>query len=377
LFRLSREKALHTVVRGALPVDVLKKMLKHHIPQKLARELAPEAWAGLAVSVLMENPEQGLELAQALHDRLAWDREPADMEEWERLARERPLEALWMGALSETKPVRKAFVRLAPECLRAFRASPQCTPPSWDFTEGILEIHTQTVRDLRDAEKTADDAERKLEAERQRLDDLRGELKQLRRENSELRGEKAQAERRASALAARARPAAAPHDADRIEELERRLRKAEKEAEHLRRELERRDSNGGGGSALPPPGASSAVEVPAMPAPPLSPPPAPQPGDDNPRRRVMRQILRKLFKKGKIGGSHTHEDNVYRGVPDHEKGVAKEVMDLLYREGYLVPKPTATDPHVSLSPERTADVKAILAGEVTNPRLVRYLEGRG
>ena len=374
LFRLSRERALHAVVRGALPVDVLKRMLKDVMPRQLARELPPEAWAGLAVTVLIESAEPGPPLAQALHDRLAWDGEPAGMEEWQRLARERPLEALWMGALSESKAVRKAFPRLAPECLRAFRGSPQCAPPSWDFTEGILDVHTRTVRELREAEKSAEGAERKLEAERLRLDDLRGELKQLRRENSELRGEKAKAERRAADLAARALPAAAPSDARRIEELERRLRKSEKEAEHLRRELERREA--ADGEVPPPPGASSAVQVPASGSPP-APPLPPRPADDSPRRRVLRHILRKLFKKGKIGGSHTHEDNVYRGVADHEKGVAKEVIDLLYREGYLVPKPTATDPHVSLSPERTADVRAILSGEVTNPRLARFLEGRG
>jgi hypothetical protein len=96
--------------------------------------------------------------------------------------------------------------------------------------------------------------------------------------------------------------------------------------------------------------------------------------DTNPRRRVLRQMLKKLFKKGKIGASHTHEDNVYRGVADHDKGLAKEAMDLLYREGLLMPKPTTTDPHVSLRPDRTAEVRAIVAGEIKNPRLARFVE---
>ena len=205
LSRLSRERAIHTVLRGALSVDLLKRMLKDVMPRQVAREMPPEVWAGLAVTVLMANPDLGLPLAQALHDRLGWDREPADMQEWERLARERPLEALWMGALSESKPVRKAFPRLAPECLRAFRASPECVPPSWEFTDGVLDLHGVMLRDFREAERKAEDAERKLEVERQRLDELRGELKQLRRENSDLRGEKAQAERRANALASQAR----------------------------------------------------------------------------------------------------------------------------------------------------------------------------
>jgi hypothetical protein len=89
---------------------------------------------------------------------------------------------------------------------------------------------------------------------------------------------------------------------------------------------------------------------------------------------VLRQILRKLFKKGKIGASHTHQDNVYRGLPDHDKGIAKQAMDLLYREGLLMPKPTATDPHVSLAPDKTTESRAIIAGEIENPRLRRWIE---
>ena len=54
---------------------------------------------------------------------------------------------------------------------------------------------------------------------------------------------------------------------------------------------------------------------------------APVSADPNPRRRVIRLMLKKLVKKGKIGAAHTHEDNVYRGVADHEKGIAKDAMD--------------------------------------------------
>jgi hypothetical protein len=85
-------------------------------------------------------------------------------------------------------------------------------------------------------------------------------------------------------------------------------------------------------------------------------------------------MLKKLLKKGKVGASHTHEDNVYRGVADHEKGIAKDAIDLLYREGYFMPKPTATDPHLSIAAERVAEVKAIIAGELGDPRLARFVE---
>jgi hypothetical protein len=162
----------------------------------------------------------------------------------------------------------------------------------------------------------------------------------------------------------------------RADELERKLRKAEKEREHLQRELARMQdertptprppdemlSGSGADEAVLD---ESALQLHSEPS--LS-------DDPNPRRRLLRQMLRKLVKKGKIGASHTHEDNVYRGVADHEKGIAKEVMDLLYREGFLVPKPTVTDPHVSLRPERLAEVRAIVAGELTNQRLRRFVE---
>jgi hypothetical protein len=239
LVRLAREKALQTLVRGALPPALLKRLLllRHALPRGAAASMPEEIWAGLASGVALEDPVTAMEVAQGLHDRLGWDQEPA-AEDWSRLAAERPLEALWMAALSETRSVRKSFPAFAAECLRIFRASPACTPPSWDFVDSILDFHSATVRALGESERRLEDETRKLEAERERLTELREELKRLRRETSELRGEKARVERRVQALEAAAREPS-PRDADRIEDLERRLRKSEKEREHIRRELER------------------------------------------------------------------------------------------------------------------------------------------
>src|SRR5262249_23197225 len=158
-----------------------------------------------------------------------------------------------------------------------------------------------------------------------------------------------------------------------VEERERRLRKLEKENEHLRRELERSraDRDGDEADAV----AYALEDEPAVTSPgfPAAPGTLGLADDPIPERRVLRQILRKLFKKGKIGASHTHEDNVYRGVADHEKGIAKEAMDLLYREGLLMPKPTTADPHVSLNPDEVPQVRAIISGEIANPRLRRFV----
>jgi len=368
--RLARARAFYTLVRGALPLPTLRRLLKDAMPRSSAREMPNEVWASLAASIGLEDGTFAVPLAQALHEQVGWDREPADMDAWWRAVRERPLEALWMAALSESKPLRKEFNHVAEHCLENWRESPSCTPPSWEYVEALLDVQGASARDVRDAERRAEDSERKQSADRERLEELREELKRLRRENAELRGGKAEAERRAARASGPA--PAAPPDAMRLEELERRLRKSEKENEHLRRENVRLEAVRLEGPSVliesrPEPLTPSAkvadLEDDSMAR------------DPNPRSRVLRQMLRKLVKKGKIGAAHTHEDNVYRGVADHEKGIAKEAIELLYREGFFVPKPTATDPHVSISPERMGEVHGIIAGEIENARLVRFLEG--
>jgi hypothetical protein len=363
--RLAREKALQTLIRGALPSRTLQGLLKDALPRNAARQMPPEIWASLASGIAYESPEFGVLLAEALNERLAWDEEPPSLDGWWQLVADRPLEALWMAALSGTRTVKKEFAHIAEHALENFRGSPAATPPSWEFVEGILDVQAQTLETLRDAEKTRDDARRRAEADREKLDELRDEARKLRRENGELRAAKAAGERRAASV--RERNATGTEETKRVEELERRLRKTEKEREHLARELERFEGDEPGAPAAPDDDAPPAPEAPTRAVVAVA-------DDPLPRRRVMRQILKKLFKKGKIGASHTHQDNVYRGVADHEKGIAKEAIDLLYREGLLVPKPTTADPHVSLSPERTLEVQAIVGGEVTNPRLLRWVE---
>jgi hypothetical protein len=365
LRRLSKRWALHVLVRGALPVKTVGRLLRGAFSARTMRELPEEALAGLVASIAFADADFARIVCLELNDRLAWDNEPASLDAWWAPVRERPLEALWMAAMSSSREVRKEFDHILDHCLDNYRNSPECLQPSWDFVEGNLEVHAATARDLQEAIRTAEDAERRLETERQRLDELRDELKRLRREAAELRREHAQT-RRLLDDARRSPGPAAPTAADvgRVAELEQALRKADKENEHLRRRLERDN-----GDAETPP-------APVAPAPDILAPRRPQPPlsqDPNPRRRVLRQMLRKLYKKGKIGASHTHEDNVFRGVPDHDKGVAKELMDLLYRDGFLVPKPTVADPHVSLSSERIEEVKEMISGRIASARLKRYL----
>jgi hypothetical protein len=148
----------------------------------------------------------GLHLAEALGDRLGWDREPARPEDWQRLADERPLEALWLGALSEDKAIRKGYPKLAASAIRAFTASPECPKPSWEFVDILLDLQALATREVDRLVKANDELHRRTETERVRSEDLRDELKRLRRENAELRAERAAADKRAAAATeARAR----------------------------------------------------------------------------------------------------------------------------------------------------------------------------
>jgi hypothetical protein len=49
-------------------------------------------------------------------------------------------------------------------------------------------------------------------------------------------------------------------------------------------------------------------------------------------------------------------------------------VEVLRREGYLVLKAVGAESHVSLSPALTNEIRAIVAGDVTNHRLARYFE---
>jgi hypothetical protein len=360
--RLAKVGGLQTLVRGALPITTLKRLLKDAFPARAAREIPDEVWSSLAASIASESPVFAQELAKELNDRLSWDHEPRDLDGFWDLVRERPLEALWMAALSENRPVRREFRHIARHCLENYRSSPDCAAPSWEFIEGVLEIHATTVRQFLEAQKELESRERRIGAETQRLQELREDLKRLRRENSDLRAALVSAERRADNVVREAEGVTG--QSKRLEEVERRALRAEREREHALRELEKRQPS----APLPsPPPAREPGPREARPEPTRGGTPA-----GTPRERVVRQILKKLFKKGKIGASHTHEDNVLRGVRDHEKGIAREAMDLLYREGFFVLKRTTADPHVSLNPDRTVEIRAIIDGQVESPRLLDF-----
>ncbi len=388
LVRLAEQRMLSVLLARVLPPDLLKRELRARVPRSLAAGAPHELLAQVGANLALAEPGIGTALAEALHDRLAWDREPASPAEWEQARRERPLEALWLAAISGTKSVRKSFRGFAAECLRTYRASPACPAPSWEYVDFVLATAASTASEVEYAERRAEDAERRADGARAKVEDLREELRRLRREDAELRALQAEGRRRIASLEDELRQASTQPASGRLEELERRLRKAEQERSHLAHERERLQeklARRPAAAAVAAPALRPAVPVAGPAAAPLAPTAASErlpsyeeiARDDNPRRRVLRQVLRKMVKKGKIGGAHTDSVNVYRGVPDHDKGVAKEVLNLLSREGFLIAKTTVTDLHVSLSPERLSEILAMVEGHVSNPRLERWIETSG
>lgn len=82
--------------------------------------------------------------------------------------------------------------------------------------------------------------------------------------------------------------------------------------------------------------------------------------DACPRRRHARRVLRRLLQKGKIGGHHTEIGHFTRGLPDHEKSDAKEVVEALLRAGLLVEKPSVGQRHISLNRESLPEIHALI-----------------
>ncbi len=92
--------------------------------------------------------------------------------------------------------------------------------------------------------------------------------------------------------------------------------------------------------------------------------------DACPRRRHARRVLRRLLQKGKIGGHHTEIGHFTRGLPDHDKSDAKEVVEALLRAGLLVEKPSVGQRHISLNRESLPEIHALIErGDTADPQL--------
>jgi len=72
------------------------------------------------------------------------------------------------------------------------------------------------------------------------------------------------------------------------------------------------------------------------------------------------QILKKLRRRDIWGGCHTAFDELPKSLPKHLRGQARKVAEELISEGLLIPKQTGYGLHVSLNPQRKADIDKII-----------------
>jgi hypothetical protein len=95
--------------------------------------------------------------------------------------------------------------------------------------------------------------------------------------------------------------------------------------------------------------------------------------DPNPRRRIVRRILRRLDGMGKYGGYHTEFAHLARGFAGHERALALEAGEALLRAGFLDQKPSVGQRHVALVAARTAEIRRLVEkGETDDPRLLAF-----
>jgi len=83
--------------------------------------------------------------------------------------------------------------------------------------------------------------------------------------------------------------------------------------------------------------------------------------DPDDRDRIRATIFDKLNRRGKWGPSHTSKENALKGIPSHDVGAAKEILEEAIKEGFLVPKHTGYGDHVSLNFKRRDEILSIIA----------------
>ncbi|MEI6103424.1 MAG: hypothetical protein WCP70_05720 [Methanothrix sp.] len=76
--------------------------------------------------------------------------------------------------------------------------------------------------------------------------------------------------------------------------------------------------------------------------------------------KIRATIFDKLDRRGKWGPVHTSKENAVKGIPGHELGAAKEVIDAAIKEGFLNLKPTSYGDQISLNFKRREEIIAII-----------------
>ena len=76
--------------------------------------------------------------------------------------------------------------------------------------------------------------------------------------------------------------------------------------------------------------------------------------------KIRATIFDKLNRRGKWGPIHTSKENAIKGIPSHDIGAAKDVIEDAIKDGFLNLKPTSYGDQISLNFKRKEEIKAII-----------------
>jgi hypothetical protein len=83
--------------------------------------------------------------------------------------------------------------------------------------------------------------------------------------------------------------------------------------------------------------------------------------DPGERNRIRATIFDKLNRRGTWGPIHTSKENALNGIPSHDTGIAKDVLEEAIKDGFLIHKHTGYGDHVSLNFKRRDEILSIIA----------------
>jgi hypothetical protein len=76
--------------------------------------------------------------------------------------------------------------------------------------------------------------------------------------------------------------------------------------------------------------------------------------------KIRATIIDKLDRSSKWGPIHTGKENAVKGIPSHELGAAKEVIEAAIKDGFLNWKPTSYEDQNSLNFKKKEEIMAII-----------------
>jgi len=76
--------------------------------------------------------------------------------------------------------------------------------------------------------------------------------------------------------------------------------------------------------------------------------------------KIRATVFDKLNRRGIWGPIHTSKENAIKGIPSHDIGAAKDVIEDAIKDGFLNLLPTSYGDQISLNFKRKEEIKAII-----------------